>query len=242
MLVVLLLVAACYAAPKHESNRQAIDNEAALSFAKKDSLEQMQLDLERMKIQRGADSDSDSEEEDKIHGWKAYLGEVKVFVETVPTTTSQSVDGPNESTTTTTTTFKTTVKKFIIVNETVHWGPAKSSCESIGAKLAEPKTEKLARFLGRHMDDGIFWIGGTCSDCVKSQDDKWEWVSGGQISLSHPMWKSYNGEKLPHDQGSDHDAFSMALARNSQSGNDLTFVNYNENHKGNVYGYICELA
>ena len=49
---------------------------AALSFAKKDSLEQMQLDLERMKIQREADSDSnsdsesdsDSEEEDKIQG------------------------------------------------------------------------------------------------------------------------------------------------------------------------------
>ena len=49
---------------------------AALSFARKDSLEQMQLDLERMKIQREADldsnsnseSDSDSEEEDKSKG------------------------------------------------------------------------------------------------------------------------------------------------------------------------------
>jgi len=238
MLVVLFLVAACYAAPKHESNRQALDDEAALSFAKKDSFGRMQLDLERMKIQREADSSSEEESEED---WKAYLGEVRVFVETVPTTTSQSVDGPHESTTTTTTTFKTTVKKFIIVNETAHWGPAKSSCESIGAKLAEPKTEKLARFLGRHMDDGIFWIGGTCSDCSRSDDDKWEWVSGGHISLSHPMWKSYSEQQLPHDSGS-HDAFSLALARNSLSGNELTFVNYHENHRGNGYGYICELA
>jgi len=241
MLVVLFLVAACYAAPKHEPNRQALDDEAALSFAKKDSLEKM-LDLERMKIQREADSSSESEEEDKIQGWKAYLGEVKVFVETVPTTTSHSVDGPNESTTITTTTFNTTVKKFIIVKEDANWGPAKSSCESIGAKLAEPKTEKQARFLGRHMDDGVYWIGGTCSDCIKSHDDKWEWVSGGHISLSHPMWKSYGKKQLPSDGGSNHDAFSLALARNSLSGNELTFVNYNEDTTGNIHGYICELA
>jgi len=233
MLVVLFLVAACYAAPKHESGRQALDDEAALSFAKKDSLERMQLDLERPKIQREADSsDSDSEEEDKIQGWKAYLGEVKVFVGT---------------------TIKTTVKKFIIVNESLHWGPAKSSCESIGAKLAEPKTEEQARFLGRHMDDGIYWIGGRCSHCIHAYDDKWEWVSGGHISLLHPMWKSYDDQQLPfdydydydydYDAFSDHDAFSLALARNGRSENKLTYVNYNKNHDDkDIDGYICELA
>jgi len=201
MFVVLLFVAACYAAPKHESNRQALDDE----------------------------------------GWKAYLGEMKVFVETVPTTTSQSVDGPDQSTTTTTTTFKTTVKKFLIVKETLNWDSAKSSCESIGGKLAEPKTEKQARFLGTYMDDGIYWIGGTCSNCIKSYDDKWEWVSGGHISLSHPMWNSYSEQQMPYDEGS-HDSrfgFFLALARNSLSGNELTFVNYNGLW---IHGYICELA
>jgi len=196
-LMVIFLVAGCYAAPKHKSNRQALDAE----------------------------------------GWKKYFAKVNVFVQT-DTTTSQSLDGPQKSTKTTTS--KTTVRKYILVEEEVHWKKAKSSCESIGAKLAEPKTEKQAKFLGGLFETGQYWIGGTCSGCSRVEEDKWDWVSGGKISLSNPMWGSYDNDKLPHDSGTPDDAFSLALARDSHSGNVLTFVNYGSDNVN--FNFICELA
>lgn len=174
-------------------------------------------------------------------GWKPYLAKVNVYVRTVPKTISKSVDGEHDSKTTTTTTFTTIVKKFLIVDEEVHWGAAKSSCESIGAKLAEPKTEKQAKFLGEHMGDEVYWIGGSCVSCSTAGEDKWAWVSGGKVSLDNKMWGLYEQKQTPWDtEGTTHDAFSMSLARDSDSENKLTFSNFKGS--GHNYKYICELA
>jgi len=197
MFEVLFFVAACYANPKHNYKRQALDTA----------------------------------------GWKSCLKDVNVFVDAVPKTKSKSVDGPNDSTTTTTTTITTTVKRFIIFNTVQHWKAAKSSCESIGARLAEPKTLKQANFLGSLIPNDEYWIGGTCSGCKAVGEDKWKWVSGGKISLSNEMWGLYYKKQLPHD--TDNDALLLALARNAASGNKLTFVNYRET---NSFKYICEMA
>jgi len=185
MLVVIFLVGACYAAPKHEYNRQALD---------------------------AAD-------------WQEYLENVHVFVHP-------------------------TIKKFIIVDEEVTWETAKSSCESIGGKLAEPKTKKQIKFLGNFFEYGQYWIGGTCSGCVSVSDDKWEWVSGEHVDIADPIWGIYYGVQSPFraDYEGDsfvHDAFSMALAKDENSHSlfqkkkDVIVTNFNGS---SAYKYICELA
>jgi len=194
MLVVIFLAGACYAAPKHEYNRQA--------------------DLDP------AD-------------WTEFLAEnlaknVHVFVHT-------------------------TVKKFVIVDQEVTWETAKSACESLGGKLAEPKTKKQLKFLGNFFENGQYWIGGTCSGCVSVSDDKWEWVSGEHVDIADPIWGIYYGMQSPwgldwyesqdYDYDYDHDvAFSMALAKDENSGpigNDVIVTNF---RGSSAYKYICELA
>jgi len=193
MLVVIFLVGACYAAPKHEYNRQA--------------------DL-------GWFDAAD---------WTEFLAEnlaknVHVFVHA-------------------------TVKKFVIVDQEVTWETAKSACESLGGKLAEPKTKKQIKFLGNFFEYGQYWIGGTCSGCVSVSDDKWEWVSGEHVDIADPIWGlyhfiqspwglAYEGDVVFHND----DAFSMALAKDENSGpmgNDVTLTNF---RGSSAYKYICELA
>jgi len=195
MLVVIFLAGACYAAPKHEYNRQA--------------------DLDP------AD-------------WTEFLAEnlaknVHVFVHT-------------------------TVKKFVIVNQEVTWETAKSACESLGGKLAEPKTKKQIKFLGNLFENGKYWIGGRCSGCVSVSDDKWEWVSGEHVDIADPIWGIYMGNQSPWEFDYDGDdyqgdnALTMALAKDENSGpigND-GYGNGNvivTNLRGySAYKYICELA
>jgi len=189
MLVVIFLAGACYAAPKHEDNRQA--------------------DLDP------AD-------------WTEFLAEnlaknVHVFVHA-------------------------TVKKFIIVDQEVTWETAKSACESLGGKLAEPKTKKQIKFLGNLFENGKYWIGGRCSGCVSPSDDKWEWASGEHVDIADPIWGIRYGMQSPIDFDYDGDdyqgdhALTMALAKDENSGpigNDVIVTNF----RGySAYKYICELA
>jgi len=190
MLVVIFLVGACYAAPKHEYNRQA-DLDAA------DRQEYLAENLAK---------------------------NVHVFVHT-------------------------TVKKFIIVDEEVTWETAKSACESKGGKLAEPKTKKQIKFLGSLMENGQYWVGGTCSGCVSGgavSDDNWEWVSGEHVDIADPIWGIYYGIQSPQGdyEGDDvvHDDFSMALAKDENSSPANTAVLTNFAGSGHNFKYICELA
>jgi len=91
------------------------------------------------------------------------------------------------------------------------------------------------------MGNEDYWIGGSCVSCSTADEDKWQWVTGGKVSLENKMWGFYEEKKTPWDtEGTTHDAFSMALSRNSYSGNKLTFVNFYGSAHNNKY--ICELA
>merc|ERR1711970_1306996 len=156
-------------------------------------------------------------------GWKAFSA--KVYVKIASETTTPF----------------TKFKKFFIVDEVVTWDAAKSSCESIGAKLAEPKTEEQAKFLGGLMGNGYYWIGGTCSGCSKVDEDKWRWVSGGKISLANPMWGVWGGKQSPWDhEDGPHDAFFLGIARESKTGNKLVFTNFSRDANAISTRYICE--
>merc|ERR1712168_1433992 len=143
----------------------------------------------------------------------------------------------------------TKFKKFFVVDEVLSWDAAKLSCESIGAKLAEPKTEEQAKFLGGVMQNGYYWIGGTCSGCSRVDEDKWRWVSGGKISHANPMWGLWKGKQSPwDDEDRPNDAFFLVLARDSDTGYKLIFTNLSsetsisrETHTDTyIARYICE--
>jgi len=126
-------------------------------------------------------------------------------------------------------------KKFIVSSSAATWAAAKTACAGLGGQLASLTSYAEVMKAAMLIDaDENYWIGGQCPACTKTDvhEEKWEWLSKEKIPLSNLYWKTYDGEKMPHD--SDGDAKFLSLLK---KGTSPQFVNW---YGGQSNKYICQ--
>ena len=71
-------------------------------------------------------------------------------------------------------------------------------CKEWGGNLASLNTKAKQNFIEPMIPkDEAVWIGAKCVHCVNVTEDKWMWASGDKLHLDDPMWKEWEGRKLP---------------------------------------------
>jgi len=122
--------------------------------------------------------------------------------------------------------MENTNKFYKVYNDKLNWSNARAQCESDGATLAIPSSEKENEFIAG-LVTGPVWIGVTDID----EEGKYVGVDGSELTYTN--WEDNQPDNYNHQHGMDEDGVHIRDSEGKWNDQDV------QNHK---YQFVCSLV